>query len=140
MRDANDPEMIEGLELRREMFGDELVDANYVNASDFQRPIQDWVTGAVWADVWTRGALDRRTRSLVTVALVASVSRPLELERHVTAALANGCTVDEIQEVLLHVAPYCGAPAAMTAFRVAEEALKAAGAIAADPISQKKGS
>lgn len=138
MRDSTDPAVAEGLLIRRSMFGDDLVDANYVNASSFQRPIQDWVTGAVWADVWSRDALDRRTRSLVTIALVAAVSRPLELKNHLLAGLANGCTVEEIQEVLLHVAPYCGAPSAMSAFRLAEEVLTAAGALA-DPAPPKKG-
>ena len=139
MRDSSDPAIAKGTEVRREMFGDELVDANFVNGSDFQRPIQEWVSGAVWADVWTRGVLDRHTRSLVTIALVASVNRPLELERHILAGLTNGCTAEEIQELLLHVAPYCGAPSAMSAFRLAEEVLTAAGAIGTDSPSHTKG-
>lgn len=111
------------------MFGDDLVDQNYVRASEFQRPVQDWLAGAVWADVWTREGLDRRTRSLATIAMLAALNRPDELEMHVTAAVVNGCTVADIQEILLHVAPYCGAPAALNAFRLAERVLRRVGAI-----------
>lgn len=120
--------------MRRTMFGDELVDRNYLGASEFQRPVQEWLAGAVWADVWTREGIDRRTRSLVTIGMLAALNRPEELEMHLTAAPQNGCTVGEIQEVLLQVAPYCGAPAALSSFRVAEKILTRIGAL--EPLDQ----
>ncbi|WP_240157196.1 carboxymuconolactone decarboxylase family protein [Pseudonocardia broussonetiae] len=123
MRDAQDEGVAEGLAVRREVFGTELVDQNYTRASAFGRPAQDWIAGAVWADVWTRDGLDRRTRSLVTLAMLTALNRPTEFESHVRAAVTNGCTVADIQELLLHTAPYCGAPAALQAFRQAERVL-----------------
>lgn len=130
MRERGDAQLAEGVALRRGMFGDELVDRNYEQASDFQRPVQDWLTGAVWSDVWTRGALDRRTRSLATIAMLAALNRRDELEMHLTAAPENGCTAEDVQEILLQVAPYCGAPAALSAFRLAEEVLTRVGVLA----------
>jgi 4-carboxymuconolactone decarboxylase len=123
MRDSGDASIADGLAVRRAVFGDELVERNYTNASDFNRPVQDWITSAVWADVWTRDGLDRRTRSLVTLGILTALARPAEVESHVRGALANGCTVADIQELLLHTAPYCGAPAALQAFRLAERVL-----------------
>ncbi|GAA0903132.1 carboxymuconolactone decarboxylase family protein [Pseudonocardia zijingensis] len=129
MRNSDDAAIADGLVVRRAIFGEELVEKNYTNASDFNRPAQDWIAGAVWADVWTREGLDRRTRSLVTMGILTALGRPTEFESHVRAALANGCTVEDIQELLLHTAPYCGAPAALDAFRRAERVLREAGAI-----------
>lgn len=131
-RSSSDPQIQEGLAVRRAMFGDDLVERNYSRSTDFQRPVQDWLAGAVWADVWTRDGVDRRTRSLVTIGMIAALNRPDELEMHVTAAMANGCSVREIQEVLLHIAPYCGAPAALSAFRIAERVLTDLGALGHD--------
>jgi 4-carboxymuconolactone decarboxylase len=120
------------------MFGDELVDRNYVDADDFNRPVQQWLAGAVWADVWTRDGLDRRTRSLVTIAMLAAL-RSEELEMHLAAAPRNGCTASDIQEVLLQVAPYCGAPAALSAFRRAETVLTRIGMLGeSDPALARK--
>lgn len=130
VRERGDAQLAEGVAIRRAMFGDELVDRNYEQASDFQRPVQDWLTGAVWADVWTRGTLDRRTRSLATIAMLAALNRRDELEMHLTAAPENGCTAEDVQEILLQVAPYCGAPAALSAFRLAEEVLTRVGVLA----------
>lgn len=123
MRDDGDASIADGLSVRRAIFGDELVEQNYTNASDFHRPVQDWIAGAVWADVWTREGLDRRTRSLVTLGILTAQGRTTEFESHVRGALANGCSVADIQELLLHTAPYCGAPAALQAFRYAERVL-----------------
>lgn len=140
MREVDDAQLNDGIALRRAMFGDELVDRNYVHASDFQRPVQDWLTGAVWNDVWARDGMDRRTRSLVTITMLAALNRRDELEMHLTAAPENGCTVKDIQEILLQVAPYCGAPAALSAFRLAEVVLTRVGAIApAHELSTEKG-
>jgi 4-carboxymuconolactone decarboxylase len=129
MRDPSDPDIADGLEVRRAVFGAELVERNYTDANDFNRPAQDWIAGAVWADVWTRDGLDRRTRSLVTLAMLTALNRPTEFEAHVRAALTNGCTVADIQELLVHTAPYCGAPAALQAFRQAEKVLTECGAL-----------
>lgn len=129
MRDSDDASITDGLAARRAVIGDELVERNYTNASDFHRPVQDWIAGAVWADIWTRDGLDRRTRSLVTLGILTALNRPTEFESHVRGALANGCTVAEIQELLLHTAPYCGAPAVLQAFRLAERVLAEAGAL-----------
>jgi 4-carboxymuconolactone decarboxylase len=129
MRDAEDAEVAEGLAVRRAVFGPDLVEQNYTNATPFSRPAQDWIAGAVWADVWARDGLDRRTRSLVTLGMLTALNRPTEFESHVRAALANGCTVADIQELLLHTAPYCGAPAALQAFRQAERVLTEADAL-----------
>jgi 4-carboxymuconolactone decarboxylase len=129
MRDATDPGIADGLDVRRAVFGAELVERNYTGASDFNRPAQDWIAGAVWADVWAREGLDRRTRSLVTLAMLTALNRPTEFESHVRGALANGCTVADIQELLVHTAPYCGAPAALQAFRQAERVLTECGAL-----------
>jgi 4-carboxymuconolactone decarboxylase len=135
MRDRDDTGVAEGLAVRRAIFGDELVERNYINADDFNRPVQDWIASAVWADVWTRDGLDRRTRSLVTLGILTALNRPAEFESHVRGALANGCTVADIQELLLHTGPYCGAPAALSAFRLAERVLAEANAFAPEPAS-----
>lgn len=139
MRDAEAKSVQDGLVVRRSMFGDELVDANYTNASAFQRPVQDWLAAAVWGDIWTRDGVDRRTRSLVTIGMLAALNRPDELEMHLRAAPTNGCSVRDIQEILLQVAPYCGAPAALASFRLAERVLTSLGLLdgSDDPDSLK---
>ncbi|HTN55472.1 MAG TPA: carboxymuconolactone decarboxylase family protein [Microbacterium sp.] len=138
MRSADDTRIRGGEAVRRSMFGDELVDRNYVDADDFNRPVQQWLAGAVWADVWTRDGLDRRTRSLITIAMLAAL-RSEELDMHLTAAPRNGCTVSDIQEVLLQVAPYCGAPAALAAFRRAETVLTRLGMLdGSGPVERKE--
>lgn len=128
MRSRQDAAVRDGEAVRRSMFGDEIVDANYVRATDFQRPVQDWLGGAVWADVWTRDGLERRTRSLITIGMLVLLNRPDELKMHLAAAVRNGCSVRDIQETLLQTAPYCGAPAALSSFRLAEEVLTGLGA------------
>lgn len=112
-----------GLQVRRDVLGAAHVDRSLAAASEFSRPVQEWVTAACWGDVWARPGLDRRTRSLLNLAMLTALNRPHELSVHVAGAVRNGCTVEEIQETLLHTAPYCGAPAALESFRVAETAL-----------------
>jgi 4-carboxymuconolactone decarboxylase len=112
-----------GLALRREVLGDQHVTRSLAAATEFTRPIQDYITASCWGDVWTRPGLDRRTRSLVTLAMLTALNRMTELGVHVRGARRNGCTEQEIQEVLLQAAAYCGAPAALDAFRVAERVL-----------------
>lgn len=112
-----------GLELRREVLGDGHVDNALAAATEFTRPIQEYVTQVCWGDVWSRAGLDRRTRSLVNLAMLTALNRMTEFGVHVRGARRNGCTEAEIQEVLLQTAAYCGAPAAIEAFRIAEKVL-----------------
>ena len=117
-----------GLETRRAVLGAEYVDAALERATPFARPLQELVTEYCWGAVWSRPGLDRRTRSLINLAMLTALNRPHELGAHVRGALNNGCTEDEIREVLLQTAVYCGLPAALDSFRVAEKVLGEAGA------------
>ena len=112
-----------GMRVRREVLGDEHVDAAIERATDFTREFQDLITRYAWGEIWARPGLDRRTRSCMTLIALIALGRHEELALHVRAALRNGLTPDEIKEVLLHSAIYCGVPAANTAFSIAEEAL-----------------
>ena len=112
-----------GLELRREVLGDSHVENALAQATEFGRPIQEYVTQTCWGDVWSRPGLDRRTRSLVNLAMLTALNRMTEFGVHVRGARRNGCTEAEIQEVLLQTAAYCGAPAALEAFRIADKVL-----------------
>jgi 4-carboxymuconolactone decarboxylase len=113
----------QGLQVRREVLGAEHVDRSLQAASDFSRPVQELVTEYCWGAVWTRGDLDRRTRSLLNLAMLTALNRNHELGVHVRGAITNGCTPAEIREALLQTAVYCGVPAALEAFRVAERVL-----------------
>jgi 4-carboxymuconolactone decarboxylase len=110
-----------GLQVRREVLGAEYVDAAIKNADDFNLPMQEWVTQYCWGDVWNRPGLDRRTRSLLNLAMITALNRPHELKLHIKGAIRNGVTKDEIKEVFLQTAVYCGAPAAIDSFRSARE-------------------
>jgi 4-carboxymuconolactone decarboxylase len=116
-----------GLQTRREVLGAEYVDASIRNADDFNRPMQELVTQYCWGEIWNRPGLDRRTRSLLNLAMLTALNRPHELKLHVRGALNNGVTKDEIREVLLQAAIYCGVPAAIDGFRVAREVFKEIG-------------
>ncbi len=118
----------EGLAIRREVLGSEYVDRAIASADDFNRPLQELVTEYCWGAVWSRPGLDRRTRSMLNLAMLSALNRPHELRIHVAGALRNGCTPEEIREVLLQVGIYCGVPAAVDAFRVAREVLNEAAA------------
>jgi 4-carboxymuconolactone decarboxylase len=112
-----------GLRVRREVLGDEHVDRATERAAPFTAPFQEFITRGAWGDVWTREGLDRRTRSALTVALLAALGHHEELALHVRAARRNGLTDDEIGEVLLHTAVYAGVPAANSALAVAQRVL-----------------
>ena len=114
---------IEGLEVRRQVMGDEFVDKAIANATEFTRPLQDFITENAWGSVWCRGGIDLITRSLITLAMRTALGRQHELRGHVRGALNNGASAAEIQEVLLHAAVYCGVPLAADAFRTAEPVL-----------------
>ena len=111
-----------GLTVRREVLGREHVDRSLAQASEFARPMQDLVTEYCWGAVWTRPGLDRRTSSIVNLAMLGALGRPHELKLHVKGALKNGVTKDEIKEILLQVGVYCGIPSGIDAFRNAREA------------------
>ena len=113
-----------GLEVRRDVLGAEHVDRSLAQASAFARPMQELVTEYCWGAVWARPGLERKTRSLLNLAMLTALDRPHELRLHLRGALINGVTAKEIQEVLLQAAIYCGVPAAMDAFRTAEDVLK----------------
>jgi 4-carboxymuconolactone decarboxylase len=113
-----------GLEVRREVLGAEYVDASIQNADAFSMPMQELVTEYCWGEVWNRPGLDRRTRSLLNLAMITALNRPHELKLHVRGAINNGVTKDEIAEVFLQAAVYCGVPAAIDSFRVARESFK----------------
>ena len=120
------PEQFEkGLEVRRAVMGDAFVDRALANLDDFSRPLQELVTGYAWGEVWTRPGLDRRTRSLLNLAMLTALNRGTEFKGHVRGAINNGVTVDEIKEILLQQAIYCGVPAA-------NHAVKEASAIVAE--------
>lgn len=114
----------QGLETRREVMGAEHVDAAIQSADDFNRPMQELVTQYCWGDVWNRPGLDRRTRSLLNLAMLTALNRPHELKLHVKGAIRNGVTKDEIREVFMQTAIYCGVPAAIDSFRSAREVFK----------------
>lgn len=112
-----------GIEMRKAVLGAAHVEKSLENVSEFARPIQELVTEYCWGEVWTRPGLDRRTRSLLNLGMLTALNRSHELGVHVRGALTNGCTVEEIQEVLLQTAIYVGVPAALESFRVAEKVI-----------------
>jgi 4-carboxymuconolactone decarboxylase len=124
MTEVTGNEMLQrGLEMRRQVLGAEHVDRSMANVSPFGRPAQELVTEFCWGAVWTRPGLEPKTRSLINLAMLSALNRSHELAVHVKGAVNNGCTVEEIQEVLLQTMVYCGAPASLEAFRVAEQVL-----------------
>jgi 4-carboxymuconolactone decarboxylase len=113
-----------GLEVRRAVLGAAYVDQSIANADDFSRPFQELVTEYCWGEIWTRPGLDRKTRSLLNLAMLTALNRPHEVRLHLEGALNNGVSRDEIQEVLLQAAIYCGIPAALDSFKLAREVFK----------------
>lgn len=116
-----------GLSTRREVMGDAFVDKALAGTTAFTQPIQDHISRAAWGDVWQRDGLDRKTRSLITVAMLTALGKQHELKGHLRGALNNGATVEELQEVLLHAAIYCGIPTSVEAFRTAAEVVQDSG-------------
>jgi 4-carboxymuconolactone decarboxylase len=112
------------MKVRREVLGDEHVNAAAARSSDFTAEFQDLITRYAWGEIWSRPGLDRRTRSAITLTALVALGRLDELAMHVRAALRNGLTRDEIKEILLQSAIYCGVPAANAAFTVAERVLE----------------
>jgi 4-carboxymuconolactone decarboxylase len=117
----------QGVEMRRAVLGAEHVDRSLEHVSDFSRPLQELVTEYCWGEIWNRDGLERKTRSLLNLAMLTALNRSHELAVHVRGAINNGVTVAEVQETLLQAAVYVGAPAALESFRVAERVLKEIG-------------
>jgi 4-carboxymuconolactone decarboxylase len=114
----------QGMKIRRAVLGDEHVDRAVASTTEFTRDFQDFITRNAWGEIWTRPGLPRHTRSLLTLAMMIALNRGEEFRMHVKAAFNNGVTRDEIKEVLLQSAIYCGVPAANSAFHIAAEVFK----------------
>src|ERR1700727_1039144 len=118
-----DPAFTAGMKVRREMFGPGGAEERYAQASDFNRPLEEIVTRYCFGETWNRPGLDRKTRSLLTLAALTALCRPNQIKAHVAGALANGCSVEEIRETLLHTMVYAGVPCGVEAFNAAAEVL-----------------
>ncbi len=113
-----------GLKIRREVLGAEYVDNAIKNADEFTRPLQELVTQYCWGEVWGRPTLDRRTRSIINLSMLTALNRPHEVKLHIRGAINNGLSKEDIREILLQTAIYCGVPAAIDSFRIAREVFK----------------
>jgi 4-carboxymuconolactone decarboxylase len=111
-----------GLEIRKSVLGSDYVEKSFASADDFNRPMQELVTEYCWGAIWGREGLPKKTRSIINLAMISALNRPHELKIHVKGALKNGVTKEEIREVFLQVAIYCGVPAGVDSFRIAREA------------------
>jgi len=110
-----------GLEIRKAVLGAEYVENSFKNSDDFNRPMQELATEYCWGYVWGREGLTPKTRSMINLAMISALNRPHELKMHIAGALRNGLTREEIREVFLQVAIYCGVPAGVDSFRIARE-------------------
>ena len=122
-----------GLQLRREVLGPEYVDKSIASANEFTMAFQHITTEWCWGYAWNRPGLDRKTRSMLNLAMLTALNRAAEIRLHVRGAINNGLTVDDIKEVLLHATVYCGIPAGLDAFKAANEVLKDMGKVPAGP-------
>ncbi|MBI3145499.1 MAG: carboxymuconolactone decarboxylase family protein [Pseudogulbenkiania sp.] len=114
-----------GLEIRKAVLGEDYVNQALASADELSMPLQQLVTEYCWGTVWAREGLERKTRSLINLGMIAALNRPHELKLHVRGALNNGCSKEEIVEAILQIAIYCGVPAAIDAMRIAREVLNA---------------
>jgi len=121
---SDDERRERGMKIRRDVLGDDHVDRAQASSTPLTRDFQDLITRYAWGEIWSRPGLDRRIRSCITVAMTVALNRPEELALHLRGALRNGVTVDELREILLQTAVYCGIPAANAAFRVAEDVFR----------------
>lgn len=117
----------QGLKTRREVLGAEYVDQAMAASDDFNKPFVDLLNTYCWNDIWNRPGLDRKTRSMLNLAMLSALGKEHELKLHLNGSLNNGLTKEQIREVLLQVAIYCGVPAAVVAFRCAREVFKERG-------------
>jgi 4-carboxymuconolactone decarboxylase len=116
-----------GMDVRRAMWGKAGADDRLAAATDFNRPFEDLVTTYCFGDIWNRPGLDRRTRSIITLAALTALSKPNQIKAHVVGAIANGVTKEEIREILMHTSVYAGIPAGVEAMTAAQEVLKQMG-------------
>ena len=116
-----------GLKVRKEVLGDKYVDNAINSADEFTQPLQEYLTAHGWGASWARAGLEKKTRSMLNLAMLTALNRGHELKIHIRGALNNGVTKDEMREIFLHAAVYCGAPAAMESFRLAKEVFREAG-------------
>ncbi len=116
-----------GLKVRREVLGADHVDNSIKNADEFTMPMQELVTRYCWGEIWNRPTFDRRTRSIINLAMLTALNRPHEVKLHIRGAINNGLSKEEIGEVFLQTAIYCGVPAAIDSFRIAKEVFKEMG-------------
>ena len=114
----------DGLKTRKEVLGEDYVNKSLSNADDFTMDIQKLATEYCWDEIWNRPGLDRRSRSLLNLGMIAAMNKPQELKAHIKGAITNGVTKDELKEVFLQVAIYCGLPVALENFRLAQEVFK----------------
>src|ERR1700760_1918210 len=119
----NSDQFNKGLEVRRAVLGTDYVDGSIAKADDFMMAFQNITTEMCWGYAWTRPGLDRKTRSMINLAMLTALSKPSELRLHVKGALTNGVTVEEIKEILLHATVYSGIPSGLEAFKAAHEVL-----------------
>jgi 4-carboxymuconolactone decarboxylase len=112
-----------GLEIRREVLGNDYVDRALAKVNEFNGPFQEFITRYAWGEVWGRSGLTRRERSLITLAMLVALNREAEFRLHIRAAFRNGVTVEELRELLLQSGIYCGIPAANAAIKAAEEVI-----------------
>ena len=116
-----------GLKMRKEVLGEEYVDAALAKADDFNRDFQKLITEYCWGGSWGRGVLSKQQRSILNLGMLAALNRPHEFKLHFLGALTNGVSLEEIREVLIQIAIYCGVPAGVEAFRIAREVFKEEG-------------
>lgn len=120
-----------GMEIRKAVLGAAHVERSMANVDEFARPLQELVTEYCWGAIWGRPGLERRTRSMLNIVMLSALNRPHELKLHVKGALTNGVTRDEIREVVLQIAIYCGVPVALETSRIAQEVFREVDAAAA---------
>ena len=118
------PKFKAGLAVRRAVLGDEYVNNSLANVDDFTEPLQQYLTENAWGAVWVREGLDRKTRSMLNLAMLTALNRPNELKLHIKGALNNGVTKEEMREIFLQAAVYCGAPAGLDSFKIAQQVFK----------------
>ncbi len=116
-----------GMNIRREIFGEDLADKPWAAADDFNRPFEELVNQYCFGEVWGRPGLDRKTRSIVTLSMLTGLNRPNQIRIHVRGAIVNGVSKEELKELFLHSAIYCGVPAALESFRIAREVFQEMG-------------
>ncbi len=127
------PKFKAGLAVRKAVLGEQYVNNSLANVDDFTEPLQQYLTENAWGAVWVRDGLDRKTRSMLNLAMLTALNRPNELKLHIKGALNNGVSKEEMREIFLQCAVYCGAPAGLDAFKIAQQVFKEEGAKAAQP-------